>query len=182
MERRLEASPHFPKRGPRGGDRVIGSIVDSAAVHPPQVPPWKRGDDTKRGPGTPIGARVDSLWYLGTGTLLLAILRFGPVSSYPGFPICGFHWLTGRPCPLCGMTRAFVCLVKGDWLMAVHLNILSPLLFGIFLATIGSALLRFLAIEISYPADLGLRRAEWWRVCLMLFVVYGLLRICRLVP
>jgi len=175
--------PSPPKRG-RGNERItVNSLAAPGGQGTPRAgQPHDSIPSQLQGPGKLIGARADSLWHLGIGILLLAILRFGPVSSYPGFRVCGFHWLTGRPCPLCGMTRAFVCLTKGDWLMALRFNILSPLLFGMLLATMGSALLRFLAIEISYPADLGLRRAQWGGVCLTLFAVYGLLRICRLVP
>lgn len=37
-------------------------------------------------------------------------------------PVCLFHLITGTPCPLCGMTRAFGCLMVGDSTGAVQLN------------------------------------------------------------
>src|SRR5262245_61808324 len=75
-------------------------------------------------------ARADALWHLGAAALALIFLRLYPFSSHTSFPVCGFHWLTGHPCPLCGMTRALSCLTRGDWTSAVHLNLLSPVLLG----------------------------------------------------
>ncbi len=36
--------------------------------------------------------------------------------------LCVFHRVTGFDCPGCGMTRAFICLLRGDWqgAFAVH--------------------------------------------------------------
>ena len=134
------------------------------------------------GPARSDPARADAIWHLGAGVLALALLRFCPVLSQSGFMVCGFHWLTGRPCPLCGMTRALACLTKGDWTSAVYFNPLSPLVLGILLATIGSAVLQFFAPDFFCPADFGFRRDKWWTACLALFAVYGALRIFYLAP
>ena len=54
----------------------------------------------------------------------------------PRYPLCGFHWLTGIPCALCGLTRGVFALAKGQVAAAVHWNALSPLgflmLFSLF--------------------------------------------------
>ena len=50
--------------------------------------------------------------------------------------VCGFHYLTGHPCPLCGLTRALFLLAKGDCINAIHLNALSPFVFGFLFAAI----------------------------------------------
>jgi hypothetical protein len=47
----------------------------------------------------------------------------------PSFHLCPFYWLTARPCPLCGITRAFCALAKGHWTQAIHFHPLSPLAF-----------------------------------------------------
>jgi len=47
----------------------------------------------------------------------------------PSLRLCPFYWLTARPCPLCGITRAFCALAKGHWAQAIHLHALSPLAF-----------------------------------------------------
>jgi len=67
---------------------------------------------------------------------LFTALWWFSVPSEPAVRLCGFHWLTGRPCPLCGLTRALFALAKGHWAEALHLNALAPLgflmLFGLF--------------------------------------------------
>jgi hypothetical protein len=65
---------------------------------------------------------------------LLAALWCFSVPAEPAMQLCGFHWLTGRPCPLCGMTRALFALAKGQWAEAVHFNALAPLGFAMVFA------------------------------------------------
>ena len=60
---------------------------------------------------------------------LLAVLWLTPLPAEPKFQLCGFHWLTGLPCPLCGLTRGVFALAKGHWSQALHFNALSPLGF-----------------------------------------------------
>ena len=52
----------------------------------------------------------------------------------PSVRLCPFYWLTGRPCPLCGITRAFCALAKGHWSQAIHFHALSPLAFVMMLS------------------------------------------------
>ena len=49
------------------------------------------------------------------------------------FSLCGFRWLTGYPCPLCGLTRAMFHLVKGHWQTAIEYHALSPLVLVLLL-------------------------------------------------
>src|ERR1039457_3727404 len=82
------------------------------------------------------------------------------VSADPGVRRCGFHWLTGRPCPLCGLTRSLFALAKGHWGEAVHFNALSPLAFVMLFALFWNG-----------------RTREWmWRGGAAAFAVYGLWR------
>jgi len=133
-------------------------------------------------PAKPARARIDVLWQFGAGLSALVFLRLFPFSSYASFPVCGFHWLTGRQCPLCGMTRALSCLTRGDWAGAIHFNLLSPIVFGMLLATTGSAVLQFFAPELSCRADLGIRQGNAFSACIALLAVYGVLRISHLAP
>ena len=89
-----------------------------------------------------------------------ALLCFTPPAE-PGIRLCGFHWLTGRDCPLCGITRALFALAKGHLSQAIHFNALSPLGFTMLFALILDA-----------P---GLTRL--WTFGLTAFTVYGLYRV-----
>jgi hypothetical protein len=61
----------------------------------------------------------------------LAPLPAGTEGHIAGLPsLCGFHNLTGLPCPGCGITRAVVCLAHGRILEAVVYHPLSPLVFA----------------------------------------------------
>lgn len=60
-------------------------------------------------------------------------------------PLCAFRQLTGRPCPLCGGTRACAALVEGDFAAAWQFN---------------PGLMPLLAIAAVHTAQLGY---EAWR-------------------
>ena len=57
--------------------------------------------------------------------LILFCWWYSPPDN-PRLRLCPFLWLTGKPCPLCGLTRAFCALAKGDWQQAIHFHALSP--------------------------------------------------------
>jgi hypothetical protein len=78
----------------------------------------------------------------------------------PKLPVCGFRWLTGRPCPLCGLTRAMFALAKGHWHEAIAFHALSPV---VALMLVG------LVWDRSLPARF------WWIVA-GAFGVYGVWR------
>jgi len=68
----------------------------------------------------------------GAALLLAGLWCFTPPE--PGFRLCGFRWLTGRPCPFCGLTHAVFALAKGHWREAIRFNALSPLAFAMLFA------------------------------------------------
>ena len=80
----------------------------------------------------------------------------------PHLRLCGFYWLTGHPCALCGMTRAMCAMAKGHIAEAVGFNALAPLGFAMFFALFGNW---------SIPGRV-------WSLGLAAFAVYGL---CRLI-
>jgi Protein of unknown function (DUF2752) len=51
-------------------------------------------------------------------------------STYPelGLPPCTFKYLTGQPCPSCGMTHSFVMLMHGDLMNSIRSNVVGTLL------------------------------------------------------
>jgi hypothetical protein len=46
--------------------------------------------------------------------LLAAAASLNPDRPLP-FEVCGFQWLTGLPCPTCGLTRALCHALHGHW-------------------------------------------------------------------
>jgi hypothetical protein len=56
---------------------------------------------------------------------LLHVLGFG-------FWRCPLQWATGRPCPGCGLTRAVLAGLQGDWAGMVQYHPFAPVLGGLF--------------------------------------------------
>ena len=93
---------------------------------------------------------------------VFAVLWFFTPPAEPVVRLCGFHWLTGKDCPLCGLTRGLFALAKGRLTDAFHFNALSPLGFTMLFALILN------------PAWL----TRLWILGIAAFGVYG---VCRLV-
>src|SRR2546421_5966483 len=68
-----------------------------------------------------------------SGVALLQLLL--TLTRFPGWPCPIFHTL-GIPCPGCGMTRATLFLVRGEWKEALTLHAFAPVLLIAF-AVIG---------------------------------------------
>ena len=85
-------------------------------------------------PTATVELDLDRFRYAGVGILVVALLR--PLLGNPGIS-CPFRWLTGFPCPFCGMTRGVTDIVHGDVEQAFSTNPGSvPLVAGIvFVAT-----------------------------------------------
>ncbi len=45
---------------------------------------------------------------------------------------CPIRYLTGIPCPTCGMTRSFLAIARGDWQQAITEHLFGPILFLMF--------------------------------------------------
>jgi len=91
---------------------------------------------------------------------VLAAARFMPLGFF-SWTTCWFHRVTGRPCPSCGATRAFLALARGRWIEGIAHN---PLFAGIFLGLIAFvvyaawvALLRKPRLRLSF----GGTREKW---------------------
>jgi hypothetical protein len=95
---------------------------------------------------------------------IFAVLWCFTPPAEPSVRFCGFHWLTGKDCPLCGLTRALFAFAKGDWSQAIHFNALSPLGFTMLFALVLDA-----------P-----RLARLWTLGIAAFSVYGIYRLVLL--
>ena len=92
---------------------------------------------------------------------LLAGLAVLWMFTPPDLPVCGFRWLTGRPCPFCGLTHAVFALAKGRVAEALRWHVLSPLAMAMFAALLWS------------PR----RMTHLWMPCAAAFGIYGVWRI-----
>jgi hypothetical protein len=102
------------------------------------------------------GAQSAARWAALAGVLAILWLY-----TPPDLPVCGFRWLTGRLCPLCGLTHAVFALAKGRVGEGVRLHPLSPL--AVFM----------LAGAFWSPP----RMARLWTPGLAAFGFYGLCRV-----
>lgn len=91
---------------------------------------------------------------------LLAFFWWLSPPDEPSFRFCPFYWFTGRPCPLCGITRAFCALAKGHWSEALRFHALSPLAFVMFFSLFWN----------------WRWRAQLWTLGLAAIAVYGVWR------
>lgn len=74
------------------------------------------------------GGTKDQTW-AGAAGLGLTALALAASPWLAGGPLaCPFHWLTGLPCPLCGLTHAWAALAQGDLAGAVAHHPLGPAL------------------------------------------------------
>jgi hypothetical protein len=96
------------------------------------------------------GTRTDQRWWLASLSGALSVLivarildpdarGFGTHTQL-GLPRCAFQWLTGLPCPACGLTTSFAHLARGEFDAALHANAFGVLLFACVLASVPFAM------------------------------------------
>ena len=79
-----------------------------------------------------------------------------------GLPVCHFYWVTGTPCPTCGMTTAFAWFVRGGFDQSFRAN---PA--GLFLAAGSLVLIPWLLAGAALGRPVGFRSLEWPMVVLV---------------
>ncbi len=67
------------------------------------------------------------------GALVLVMLTAALPSQGAGIQICFFRYLTGLPCPGCGLTRSFSCILHGDFARGYEYHPFGFVLLPIFL-------------------------------------------------
>lgn len=105
---------------------------------------------------------------LGTAAVIFWFLSFVPETYWPP---CGFHLVTGHPCPTCGATRATFHLLHGQWLAALKTNpFFTLVIWGLCLWIVVGGLAwlagRSFTIEVS-----GREEKWWWLLLLALFLI-----------
>jgi hypothetical protein len=99
----------------------------------------------------------------------LLLLRLFPAPAEPAWNLCGFLWLTGLPCPLCGMTRGLCAAARGEWAQAAQFHALSPLVLACIILWFFLSLLRL--------TGRSPRPAFPWSGAAAALAAYGVLRI-----
>ncbi len=105
-------------------------------------------------------------------------LQVGLVSAgLPSWP-CPFWHVTGIPCPGCGLSRAIMALLQGDWSTSIRLHAFAPLFVLAFIVIIGAAILP------AKPRNWLIDRLEWVErrtgitaILLVGLVLYWLIRL-----
>jgi hypothetical protein len=128
------------------------------------------------------GDLAGAVWQIAVAGVALLFLRLYAVPLQPKFMVCGFHWLTGRPCPLCGMTRALSLLAKGHWMEAIQFNVLSPLVFAVLCASLVVGILQLAGWDSGRRLIPAAVRRNFWSGWVVLFLGFGLLRFLQIVP
>ena len=112
-------------------------------------------------------------------TALAATFMVSP-EDLAGFLVCPFHQVTGLPCPGCGLTRAFCCISRLQFLEAWHHNPFGYLFYAMALGLVARPLLGR-----SLVANLGARlagsRATFLAPVALVIALYayGIFRVVR---
>ena len=86
---------------------------------------------------------------------------------------CPIKTMTGIPCPACGMTRAFMCILHFDFSGAVYNNILSLPFFIFILYTLIMLFKDFIKNEYTYiPSLLNFLSKYYIIILLLLFISF----------
>lgn len=90
------------------------------------------------------------------------------------FP-CIFRAVTHVPCPMCGMTRAFILTAHGNLEGALNMHLLGPLLFSLVAATsVYLAVSMVSGYRVRFTLSPKARRIAFWSVV-------GLFAVCWIV-
>lgn len=55
------------------------------------------------------------------------------VNTARSIPLCFFKYMSHLDCPGCGLTRSFISLSHGQFVDAIHFNVLGPFIYFYFL-------------------------------------------------
>jgi hypothetical protein len=128
------------------------------------------------------GAGGGRFGQLATAVSLIAIFPLAraltPLLLRDALPLCPFRCATGKPCPLCGLTRAFAMASHGRWRDALKFNLLWPLFAGVIV--LFSVLLVSDACTRRHSARrFGQALSRRWIWILSGLIVFGIWRIAR---
>jgi len=117
---------------------------------------------------------------LGLAVALLCLFPLAGVvsgvSRALNTPLCAFRLISGRPCPFCGLTRAFAMAWAGRWEEAFTLHPLWPVAAGIVLLMAG-----LFAIDAGRRGrrarDFAQALMRWWMIPAALLLIFEVIRL-----
>lgn len=96
----------------------------------------------------------------------------------PGTSVCWSKWITGIPCPGCGITRSMSCALRGMFHESLHFHPFGPVVLAAFVVMASSSLLPAAGKRRLQAAASGMtgpiRAAKY--AFLVGFLAYGFLR------
>jgi hypothetical protein len=124
--------------------------------------------------GNPAGDKTEHLWILllcvaavlfsfalepaQDGSLCFYIPGIGAVVSLPS--MCMSSRLLGISCPGCGLTRSFVAVAHGEFLLALQMNFMGPVLFFLACSQIPYRIVEYLGILSGHRGWEQIRRRQ----------------------
>jgi hypothetical protein len=109
----------------------------------------------------------------------LVLLAAALPSKGAGVPICLFRYLSGLPCPGCGLTRSFSCILHGDFERGYDYHPFGYFLLPLFLLA-ASTLFLSEKYRSRLESLVRSRQSQLRRIYLTLiygFITFGALRI-----
>jgi hypothetical protein len=107
------------------GERTLAAIattIPAAGLRPPEPLAKRLASTLAHWHDRVFGPANDGDFYsllfsrtAALGALALILLAAALPSHGAGVPICLFRYLTGLPCPGCGLTRSFSCILHGEF-------------------------------------------------------------------
>ncbi len=95
---------------------------------------------------------------------------------------CIIKWLTGIPCPMCGMTRSLTALLQGDLQRSIDFHSLGPLLFvGLILTLLMVSTELLLHRSIVFTARYRKPKRTILLSVVSLFLIYHAIRLVPMV-
>jgi hypothetical protein len=99
-------------------------------------------------------------------------------SQGAGIPVCLFRYLTGLPCPGCGLTRSFSCILHGEFARGYDYHPFGFLLLALFLL-VASTLFLPASLRSHLERFIRARQARFRLIYLTLiygFIAFGAIR------
>ncbi len=105
--------------------------------------------------------------FIGMGMALAAVgvwvLSLLPARFHPA---CGFHAVTGHPCPTCGATRSLTMVLYGHWEEAFLTSPLFALTVWVLLAWVAVGAMGWIAGR-RFTIEIPRKEQKWWWLFLL---------------